>query len=56
MTSLTVGYGDITPVNDEERLFVIFNVLVTCIIFGYSVNKIGTIFNSMSENQNNLDS
>jgi hypothetical protein len=45
---ITVGYGDIYPVNDNERLFVILVTLLSCGVFAYSVNAIGNIISSMA--------
>jgi hypothetical protein len=39
----TVGYGDIVPVNNIERVFVIAVTLVSCGVFAFSVNSIGNI-------------
>lgn len=41
---LTIGYGDIIAVNDIERIFTIIMACVTCGVFGYTINAIGTIF------------
>ena len=45
---ITVGYGDIVPVNNIERIFVIIITLISCGVFAYSVNSIGTIVASIS--------
>ncbi|KAL4480549.1 hypothetical protein ABPG72_022304 [Tetrahymena utriculariae] len=44
VTMVTVGYGDIYPVNNYERLLSIGTILVACCIFAYIVNSIGNIF------------
>ena len=54
VTALTIGYGDITPVNvnylsvwkvnNTERITTTLIVLVTSIVFGYTVSSIGSIF------------
>lgn len=41
---LTIGYGDISATNDVERVFIIIIACLTCGVFGYSINAIGTIF------------
>lgn len=46
---ITVGYGDITPVNTQERLFVIVVMLISCGIFAYSLNSIGRILEELSK-------
>lgn len=43
VTIMTVGYGDIVAYNTEEVCFVIFTVLVGCIVFAYIINSIGMI-------------
>lgn len=40
ISMITVGYGDITPVSTNERIYVIFQTIISCGVFGYSVNKI----------------
>lgn len=47
MTMMTVGYGDINPVSTSERTFNIFVMLLGCAIFGYSMNSIGTVVQSI---------
>lgn len=41
---MTVGYGDVTPVNNTERIYVIFMTLLSSAIFGYVVNTIGELY------------
>ena len=40
----TVGYGDITPQNPWEVLFCVIFVFLACMMFGYCINCVGTIF------------
>lgn len=35
------GYGDVLPISDAERKFNIVAIVLSCIIFGYILNKIG---------------
>ncbi len=44
ITMCTVGYGDITPVALNERIFIILMVLLGSLVFAYTVNTIGSIF------------
>ena len=44
ITMVTVGYGDIRPIADTEKMFVIFMALLGSVVFGYVVNTIGGIF------------
>ncbi len=41
---ITVGYGDIIPQTNSERIYIIFMTLISCAVFAYSVNTIGSIF------------
>ena len=41
---ITVGYGDIHPYTNEEKIYVIIMTLISCGIFAYAVNTIGNIF------------
>ena len=49
VTMTTLGYGDICPINFDEKLFVITAILVSCIIFGYILGKIGSIFTDIDD-------
>lgn len=49
-TMITVGYGDITPITLPERIYTIFCMLLACGVFGYTMSRIGTIFQSFEEN------
>lgn len=49
-TMITVGYGDITPITSPEKLYTVFFMLLACGVFGYTMSRIGTIFQSFEEN------
>ena len=49
-TMVTVGYGDLTPTTPMEKAYAIFCMLLACGIFGYIMNRIGSIFSSFEEN------
>jgi len=51
-TMLTVGYGDITPVNIIERIVNIFGMLLGCAVFAYSMNSIGLMFRNINLERN----
>ncbi|KAL4480491.1 hypothetical protein ABPG72_022246 [Tetrahymena utriculariae] len=51
ITMVTVGYGDITPVSLQEKIFVIFMVVYSCGVFGYIVSSIGNIFTQRAQIQ-----
>lgn len=40
---ITVGYGDITPVNNYEKIFAMFTMLLACGIFSYTMNMMGVV-------------
>ena len=51
MTTLTtVGYGDIHPVNTAERSFTLFTELMAVLIFGYLLNTVTTLIESIDPN------
>ena len=45
-TMTTVGYGDIVPVTNNERLYSMFSMLLACGIFAYVIGSIGTFLSS----------
>ena len=49
-TMLTVGYGDISPVNIDEIMVILMVQLVGIILYGYIVNEIGHILSSWRKN------
>ncbi len=48
ITMITVGYGDISPVNNNEKIYTIIITLISCGVFGYAINTIGSIFQEIS--------
>lgn len=42
----TIGYGDITPQNLKEKIFVTGITVISCGMFAYSINNIGRTFYS----------
>ena len=44
-TMITVGYGDITPQNEIECSFVVTTMIITGMVYAYSLNSIGNIIN-----------
>jgi hypothetical protein len=49
ITVMTVGYGDVVPQNDVERLFALFTISFACMIFAYSINTIGVIVQDINK-------
>ena len=44
----TVGYGDITPITNWEKLFTMLSQLASCAVFAYVVGSIETIVKNSS--------
>lgn len=38
ITMITVGYGDISAVTTNERIYIIFITFIACGVFAYAVN------------------
>ncbi|EGR31744.1 hypothetical protein IMG5_102980, partial [Ichthyophthirius multifiliis] len=51
ITMVTVGYGDIKPVAVLEKIFVIIMVLLGSLVFAYTVNTIGSIFQELAQKE-----
>lgn len=49
ITLTTVGYGDITPQNMIERIFCSLICMIGTLMFGYGINSIGIIIQSIEE-------
>jgi hypothetical protein len=41
---VTVGFGDIKPITNLEKIYVTGMALVSSLIFAYNVNTIGSLF------------
>jgi len=46
---ITVGYGDVVPVNSIERIVIVIMTLISCGVFGYALNQIGTIVQNINK-------
>ena len=46
-----LGYGDIVPISINEKIFTIISIFVSCIIFGYTLNRIGQIFSESDDKE-----
>ena len=45
---LTVGYGDITPQTDKEKIFAIGTIILSCGVFAYALSKISNIVDEIN--------
>jgi hypothetical protein len=48
-TATTVGYGDITPRNPPEVLYVTINMILMCIMFGYFLNAVWEVLRELNQ-------
>ena len=53
-TMVTVGYVDITPQNQYEVVFSAFTILSGSLVFGYCLNRIGTLLANIDERDKEL--
>ena len=51
---VTVGYGDIIPMNNREIIFTIFLMILTCGVFSYIVSEILEIFKHIKYTENSI--
>ena len=49
-TLTTIGYGDIVPSTDSERIFTLVSQLIATLVFGYLLSTISTIVDSIDPN------
>jgi hypothetical protein len=45
----TVGYGDISPITNIEKVFCMLIVLIGCGVYAYAINTIGQIFQDIEK-------
>lgn len=50
-TMITVGYGDITPVTDNEKIFAIFIMLIASGVFAFTMSSISNLLQQMDQNK-----
>ncbi|CAD8083446.1 unnamed protein product [Paramecium primaurelia] len=50
-TMITVGYGDLTPQNDYERLCANLSMFLACGVFAFSFNSIGLMLSNLNSRQ-----
>ena len=48
-TMTTIGYGDVTPVTNPEKIYAMFMMILSSGVFGYTMNRIGNILQSFNE-------
>ncbi len=51
---ITVGYGDIHPINIYETCLVIIQMVISCGVFSYGFNMIGCIVTDMNKKKNDF--
>lgn len=54
-TLTTVGYGDIVPTNDIERLYALFALLIGALVFGGMLSSLGALLSTVDRNAVELD-
>lgn len=48
-TMTTIGYGDITPTTNPEKIYAMLMMILSSGVFGYTMNRIGNILQSFNE-------
>lgn len=54
VTMFQVGYGDITPVTRNEKLFAMFNMLLACGVFAYIIGSLSNVLGSRYDTETNF--
>ena len=54
-TLTTVGYGDICPTNNAERMYTLVCLLIGALVFGYLLSSIGELLGSLDKQAMALD-
>ena len=47
MTLTTTGYGDIVPVNDTERLYMVGVMVISAVTYAYMISNVATLLSSL---------
>ena len=48
----TVGYGDITAITINEKIYAMFAMIVACGVFAYTVGSIGSLVSKQNAMEN----
>jgi hypothetical protein len=56
VTTITIGYGDIVPLNTLEKLFTIFVILLGVSFYSYIIGNIIDIMSQFNKKRNKLNS
>jgi hyperpolarization activated cyclic nucleotide-gated potassium channel 2 len=51
-TMTTVGYGDITAITINEKIYAMFSMIVACGVFAYTVGSIGSLVSKQNAMEN----
>lgn len=51
-TMTTVGYGDITAITVNEKIYAMFSMIVACGVFAYTVGSIGSLVSKQNAMEN----
>jgi Ion channel len=51
---ITVGYGDIHPVNSIEYILAIISMISTCGVFAFVINTIGVVFEELIQDEKTM--
>lgn len=46
---VSVGFGDITPVTNIEKIYIIIMTTLSSCIFAYIINIVGSIFKNIAD-------
>ena len=49
---LTIGFGDISPVNHKEALILTVIETISCIVLAYNINWVGILFSNIQAEEN----
>ena len=48
--SMMLGFGNVTPSNSDEAMFMSTLECLSCILFAYNLNEVGTLLTNISKN------
>lgn len=54
ITTVTIGYGDVTPITNIEKIFTVVIALLSSVVFAYIMSSVSSILQDINRKKNQL--